>query len=204
MQIVCAISKYTVFLMLLPALPILLETQFLLNLWLGEVPEYTSIFCWLIILNALVNCLSGSISTAVQATGDIKYFQIVVNTMSLLSLPIAFILFKLGCPPYSILIAFIVTGLINVVTSQILLKRLIHFDVKAFLRFFHLRVFYVILAVSPLFVVKNFYPDGIARFVAMSVVSVVWCLAAIYVVGIEKVERDILSYRIGKLYARFC
>ena len=202
-QIVCYISKYTFFLMLLPALPILLETPFLLNLWLREMPEYTSIFCRLMIINALVGSLGAAIPAAVHATGKIKYFLIASSTISLSSLPAAFFLFKLGYPPYTILIVYGVAVLINVVVRQILLKKLIHFDVKKLTRVVYLKILYVVLAVAPLFAILPIWPAGAIRFITLFVVSVIWLFAAVYIVGIDKSERDIIHYRLSNLYSRF-
>lgn len=123
------ISKYTSFLMLLPALPILLETDFLLNLWLGDLPPYAVNFCQLMIITALVSGLGGSLPAVISATGKIKYFQIIGSIISLISLPIAYILFKTGYPPYTIMIIYISTTGINVIVNQVLLKRIINFNV---------------------------------------------------------------------------
>ncbi|MHB8972346.1 MAG: lipopolysaccharide biosynthesis protein [Pirellulaceae bacterium] len=202
LQIVCYISKYSFFMMLLPALPILLEAEFLLKLWLGEVPQYTSVFCRLMILNALAGCLGTAIPAAVHATGRIKYFQIILSTTSLLSLPVAYVLFMYGCPSYSVMVVFIGTELVNVVVCQVLLRSLIQFDVKTFLKRSYLKIFYVGVSVSPLFVLRNLYHDGILRFVLLSAVAVIWLLAAVYVVGMESFERDLVRCRIGKLYCR--
>ncbi len=201
-QIVCYVSKYTFFFMLLPSLPILLETDFILKVWLGQVPQYTSIFCQLMILNALLDCLGAGIPAAVQATGKIKYFQIVMSTTSLISLPIAYYLFKIGYPPYSILVAYISTSIINVVVRQILLKILINFDVKKFITISYVKILFVVLAVSPLFILKNIYDEGVTRFFVLSAIAVLWLLLAVYVVGIDKTERGIISYRIGRLRSR--
>ena len=76
-QLACYISKYSFFLMLLPALPILLETDFLLSLWMGKVPVETSLFCQLMIVNALVDSMVAGLPAVIQATGKIKYFQII-------------------------------------------------------------------------------------------------------------------------------
>ena len=200
MQIVIYISKYTVFLMMLPSLPILLETEYLLKVWLGDVPEYTSIFCRLVILNALVNCLSESLFSAVQATGRIKIFQITINMISLFSLPIAFYLFRSGYPPYSVMLAFIATGFINVIASQMLLRRLIQFNTREFIQLFYLKVFYVILLILPLFFFRSFYMEGLMRFVVLSMSSVVWFLVAVYFLGTEKLERSKLSDQIRHYY----
>lgn len=203
MQLVCYISKYSFFLMLLPALPILLETDFILKLWLKDVPEYTSIFCQLMIVNALVTCLGGGIPAVVQATGKIKYFQIIGSIISLLSLPISFLLFKYGHPSYSILIAYIVSAFINVIVSQILLKKLINFDVKTFMSISYLKIVYVVVLVSPLFFIRNLYPDNINRFIFLSIVSVIWFFVAVYIVGINKNERELMSSFMKNIYFKY-
>ncbi len=203
MQLVCYISKYSFFLMLLPALPILLETDFILKLWLKEVPEYTSIFCQLMILNALVDCLSSGLPSVVQATGKIKYFQIIGSGISLLSLPIAYLLFKYGYPSYSILIVYIITAFINVFVSQILLKKLINFDMKTFIKISYLKIVYVLMLVSPLFLIRNLYPDNVTRFISISIVSVIWFFIVVYIVGINKNEKKLISTTITNIFIKY-
>lgn len=192
-SLVSYISKYSFFLMLLPALPILLETNYLLTLWLGEVPKYTSIFCQFMILNALIDCLGAGIPAAVQATGKIKYFQIILSTTSLLSLPAAYILFKFGFPPYAIIVTYIITALINVVVRQVLLKKLINFNVKTFLKISYLKILYVTALVVPLFLIRNLFHEGLSRFTFLSSFSVIWFLIAVYLVGLGKKERKLIS-----------
>lgn len=199
MTLVAYISKYTCFLMLMPALPILLETDFLLTLWLGDLPQYTVIFCQLMIFNALIDSISSGIPAIVHATGKIKYFQIILSTTSLLSLPIAYFLFKSGYSPSSILVAFISTAIINVVVRQLLLKNLINFDVISFLRTAYLRIFYVSILVVPLFFIRDIFPEGLSRFIIYSIFSICWLLAAIYFVGIESKERSMIRNVFKKL-----
>lgn len=203
MQLVCYISKYSFFLMLLPALPILLETDFILKLWLKNVPEYTTIFCQLMIINALVTCLGSSIPSVVQATGKIKYFQIIGSVISLLSLPIAYLLFKFGYPSYSILVVYIISSLINVIVSQILLRYLINFDVKTFMKIAYLKIVYVVVFVSPLFLIRNLYPDNTARFIFLLIISVVWFFISVYIVGINKKEKELIGSTINSIYIKY-
>lgn len=185
------VSKYTMFLMLLPALPILLETDFLLTLWLGKLPPYTVVFCQLMIINALIGTLSSGLPAVVQAIGKIKYFQLVLSTTSLLSLPIAYILFNAGFPPSAILLAFITTAVINVVLWQILLKKIVSFDVVFFIRTVYLKILYVAVFIIPLFGIRELFPAGFSRFIFFSLSAVVWLLTVIYFVGTEKKEKTI-------------
>lgn len=207
-NLVSYISKYSFFLMLMPSLPILLETNYLLTLWLGKVPEFTMVFCQLMIINALIDSLLSGIPAAIHATGKIKYFQIILSITSLISLPIAYILFKIGFPPASILVIYIVTSLINVIFCQILLKKLINFDVKYFMRISYLKILYVLAFVSPLFLIRNLFNDGLPRFLLLSFFSIIWFLIAVYKVGLENREREIIStilskYQIFRFKRRF-
>jgi len=194
------ISKYTCFLMLLPALPILLETDFLLTLWLGDVPPYTMAFCQLMIINALIGGLGGGLPAVIQATGKIKYFQIILSTTSLLSLPIAYFLFRAGYPPSFILVTFISTAVINVVVWQILLKKIIDFDVNFFLKTAYLKILYVSVLIIPLFFIRDFFQAGFSRFIFFSLFAVSWLSAAIYFVGIESKEREMMGQILKKVF----
>lgn len=187
------ISKYTCFLMLLPALPILLEIEFLLTLWLEKVPPFTVIFCQLIIVNALIGSLGGGLPALINATGKIKYFQLILSTTSLLSLPIAYVLFQAGCKPPAIIVAFISTAIINVVLWQILLKKIIDFNVGFFLKTSYLRILYVVILISPLFLIRELFSPGLVRFLLLSLFATILLLTAIYFAGTQKKEKKLLT-----------
>ncbi|HBT85783.1 MAG TPA: hypothetical protein DEB12_07745 [Porphyromonadaceae bacterium] len=184
------ISKYTALIMLIISVPILLETEFLITLWLGEVPEHTIIFCKLIIINALIQAMGAGLPAFVQATGKIKWFQIILSTTSLASLPIAWYLFKIGLPPYSIIITFIFTAIINLVVRQVLLNKIVAFDSFFFIKTSYFRVLLVIISVLPLFYLINFFEEGITRFILMFMVSIAYLIASIYLIGLDKDERN--------------
>ncbi len=196
------ISKYTCFLMLIPSLPILLETDFLIKVWLDVVPPYTVIFCQLMIINELVESLGAGVPALVDATGKIKYFQIILSTTSLISLPIGYILFKTGYPPYAIQIGYIATAILNVVSRQILLKALIDFDVKYFIKTSYVKILYVALLTGPLFFIKPYFPCGIIRFFCFSIFSMFVLFAAIFFVGLEKKEKNFAIEIIKKMLLR--
>lgn len=198
-QLVFIISKYSFFLMLLLALPILLETNFILELWLKEVPQYTSVFIILMIINALIETMNAGIPAAVQATGKIKWFQIISSTISLLSLPAAYILFKLGYPPYSILVTYIVTSIIIVFVNLVLLKRIINFDVKGLINKVYFNVLFVLVFLSPIFFIRNLFQEGVVRFILISFFAVIWLLIAIYFVGTKKKEKAKITTILKKI-----
>ena len=198
-ELVLFISKYSFFLILLPALPILLEIDFILQLWLKEIPEYTSVFVKLMIIYALIETMSSGLSAVIQASGKIKWFMILYSAISLLSLPIAYYLFTLGLPPYSITIVYILTLILASLTDLILLKKILSFDVKAIFEKVYLRIFAVVVLLIPLFYIRDLMPMGLSRFIIISILSVLLYFVVIYFVGIEKQERKIIVGALKKV-----
>ena len=188
--LVAYISKYTCFLMFLPALPILLETDHILRLWLGELPPYTVYFCQLLITSSLIESSSSGVPAVIMATGKVKIFMMMCSGISLMSLPVAYILFLAGYPPYTILILNASTTGINLVVNQVLLKRLTNFDVKYFFKEVYMKIFLVLLFVAPLFWIRDFFHSGFPRLLLFSLFAALWLLVVIFFVGIDTKERE--------------
>lgn len=186
------ISKYTVFFMLLLSVPFLLETQFIINLWLGSdaVPQYTVVLCQLTIINLCIGGLGEGLNTLIQATGKIKWFQIIMSNTALLSLPLAWILYKKAFPPYSIVYCFIIMALFNLVIRQLLLNRLLKFNVKKLIQISYLKIVYVTIAIVPLFIVVPLFSDGWQRFLIVLPCSLIYTIFAMYIVGTDSNERS--------------
>lgn len=189
LELVVFSSKYSFFLMLLPSLPILFETEYIVNIWLGVVPEYVIPFIQIMVINALIEITNAGIPAAVQATGKIKYFQIILSSITLLALPVAFILFKLGYEPYWMALVFTMTASINIVLRQILLKKLIQFDTAYFISNAYIPMIIVCLAIAPLWIVKI----NMAVPLLTILISIVWLLLVIYFLGIKRNERRVLN-----------
>ena len=94
-------SRYTFYLLMLISIPIIINIDYILKLWLGIVPEFTAQFVIFTILTSLLYALSECVTKAVQATGRIKWFQIGVSIIMLSELPIAWVLLEMGYPPYA-------------------------------------------------------------------------------------------------------
>jgi len=105
-------AKLSFYLMAMASLPVMIEMPLLLRSWLGEVPEGTILFCRLTIIITLIRQLSSGIVAALQAIGEIKYYQIFVGTLLLLVLPCGWFVLYLGFQPYSILVVALVLEVI--------------------------------------------------------------------------------------------
>ena len=189
-NLVTYVSKYSFFLMLLISLPVLLETKFLMHIWIGVIPPYTINFIRLMIILGLFDVLRSSIPSVIQATGKIKIFQIAISGTILLSLPIAFIFFYLGFPPYYILVVYIILSVLATIITIILLKKQVNFNIGFLLKKSYLPVFFVTISMFPLILILNIMDMGVTRFLVISFSSVSWASFIIFFIGLEKKERQ--------------
>lgn len=92
-------SKFSFYLLFLIVLPLHLNCEFVLGLWLKNVPEYSVSFVRLILIWSLLESLNGPLYTAVQATGRIKMYQTILGILNLLNLPLTITAFFLKASP---------------------------------------------------------------------------------------------------------
>ena len=92
-------SKISFCLLFVVALPLSINIDFVLDLWLKDVPYLSNIFCVLFLVNSIVNALSAPLNFSVLASGRIKWFQIITSIVYMLDLVILYLLFVLGLPP---------------------------------------------------------------------------------------------------------
>ena len=119
-------SKYSFLLLFFFSFPIILETKYILSLWLGNIPEYSISFCKLILINACIDCLSSPLVTAVQATGNIKTYQIIVGVLIMSILPVSYIALRAVHNPE---IPFVISIVISLLLVYIRI-RLVEYTVK--------------------------------------------------------------------------
>ena len=119
--------------LLLLAIPVWLETDALLYLWLGQVPDYAALFVRLALLCTLIDMSSNALLQLIQATGKVKNYYLITASVSLLVFPLSWLLFRLGYPPeVSYWVFAAIYGLVFVLKIGIA-HRLCAFPVGAYL-----------------------------------------------------------------------
>lgn len=89
------------FLFFVISIPLLLEMDFVLNIWLGKVPAYTATFCSYILLFCFFSCISTVIASGIHATGRIKRLSLINGSLYLAVIPVSYLLFKNGAAPWA-------------------------------------------------------------------------------------------------------
>lgn len=93
-------GKVGFFLLVLFYVPVLIEMPYLFEIWLKQVPEYTIIFCRLLLINRLIDQLYSTLMSSISAAGDIKRFEITYGLINITPIPVIFLLFSYGYQPY--------------------------------------------------------------------------------------------------------
>lgn len=93
-ELVLNSSRYAFYLIILVAFPILINIDYILALWLRDVPEHTSNFTRLMILACMNETFKQPTLMAIHATGDLKKFQIIEGSILLTIIPISYLFLK--------------------------------------------------------------------------------------------------------------
>ena len=149
-DLVCKIPRFSALLMTVLVACVLVELDFVLKLWLGDaVPVGTSLLCYWTMISALVRAFAmGGTQTFEQATGKIKWFQIINSVLSLSCLPLGWAAYKLGAEPVVIIQIYICYTIIYRIIEFFLLHRLTGFPVMRYLRKSYVRALAVLVLVA--------------------------------------------------------
>lgn len=192
-------AKYSFFMLLFFAIPIICETDFILRIWLKEVPVYTSVFIRLATIVSLLHVLSNTMITAMLATGNIKKYQIIVGGLGMLVFPSVWLSFYFGCSPEVAYIIIIVDFLFQLIARLYLLRQMINLPVTSFIHEVLIKVVIVtILALVGPLIVLNFMDDYAIRFFVLGVTSVVCTSITVFYVGLSSSERLYLCKMVEK------
>lgn len=194
-------SKISFFLLLLLVLPILLNTEYILMLWLKEVPKYTTLFVQLALIGVLIDSLSGTLMTGIQATGKIKWYQIVVGILVFINLPLGYLALKLGYSPFSVFLVSIAISILSLQFRLYFLKRLLNINLTQYytIVFFKVVVVVVLSFSSVYFIKINFsIATNIIYFIIQSIGLAIMSLVFIFYFGLNKNERGLLKNIIKK------
>ena len=196
----CRGAKFSFMLMYLIALPIILEADQILHLWLGTPPDNSAKFVIWTVLASLINTIGHPLLTLVNASGDIKKYQIYITLFGFAPFPLTWIAFKLGA---TVIWAYIIYFCIYYVLAYVRLW-LVHnktgIPYSLFLREAILRTHIVALISLILpFLVIRFCEPSIIRLSITTIVSVLSCAITMFIIGLTTNERKAILTKIENI-----
>lgn len=202
-------SKFSFFLTILLIIPIINNTEVLLNAWLVEVPEHAVAFTNLILVYTFINCFTTPIFSAVLATGKIKVYEIALTVLYTLNILFSYLALKLGMSPESV---FVLAILFKMLVFALLINRCYSsftFDWRAYVKMFLKRVVpiavfgCVISLIFQVFDIRAVIDDFIYNILAIRkswitlIVSAVafelLLIPFIWIVGLQRTEREFVK-----------
>lgn len=187
-------ARFSFYMMLMLSLPIILNTDYILEIWLNDVPEFSSPMVKISLITAMVGVLSNTLIVAQNATGKIRTYQIVIGGILLLNLPASFFFLKFGASPLAVLIVALFIEVCCLIGRLVVIRR----NINAFNSIDYLikvvgNCCKVALISSIIPVIVVFYMGkNIYSFLIVSVISVICTAIVIAFIGCSKGERKFL------------
>ena len=203
-KLVFSSSKLSFYLLFLLILPVLLNTEFILSIWLKEVPSYAALFTQLVLIDLLINSAYGPIADVAEASGKVRNYQLVISVGFLMIALLTWGAFKLQ---YPVELAFYIAILIDIVglfMRLAVLSHIVNFPVGEYLKQVMMPVVLVFIAlIGFLYVMKSLMMvEGVGDFIYESVLCVIVSFCGIYFIGLNKSEKKLLIDGLYKIVNR--
>jgi len=187
-------SKMGFLLILITTAPVLLEMPYIFDVWLKIVPEYTVIFCQLLLVRNLIEQLFIPLASSIAAVGKIRNYQISTSILTLLPLPAAFILFKLSFEPYALYATFVIYSIITSIVILYYAYIVCNIPVKFYLKNVIVRclaALTITLSIGsiPLFLM----PADFSRLIIVTITTTIAFFFSAWHIGFDQIEKKALS-----------
>ena len=192
-KLVYVTSKFSCLLLVTASLPIIFNIDWILNIWLAEVPEYAAEFCVLIICSTILNALGAPFNFTALSSGDIKWFQIFTAIAFLLDLVIVYPLFRMGFPAITALVVKVFSMVLVTFVRVYFAHRVVNnITVKTFL----CDVLFPLLISTFISVVFGLFVFHFAHAIYLKIIATLLLLcasmASSYFISLTTVERQLL------------
>ena len=197
-------ARFSFYILLFFAIPILLETEFVLTVWLKQYPDHSLNFARLVLILSLIDSLSNTLIILQNATGKIRNYQLVVGSILLLNFPLSYLVLKIGLAPESTYIVAISVAICCMIARLMFVRKSAMFPMEEFLRKVVLNVIAVtICAIILPFALHKVLPYGWERFLVVGLTSVIATTIAVLFVGCNKNERNFILEKVLSIKKKF-
>lgn len=198
-------SKISYIFLLALVTPVVLEIEFILNMWLGAdmVPDYTIPFTILVLANMLISAFHSPMTQIVHASGQMKVFQIVVSCIICSIIPVSLLFLKLGYGPSSVFVVSLIITAINLVASLMVVHTILPFRYRDYIRKVLLPcgLLTLLVPILPL-IVFWLLPSSIWRVLLVCMMDIVCVIVFGYLLALEPAEKIVIQSFVRKLTNR--
>ena len=173
------------------ACTVMLHAQFLLELWLGKVPEFASEFVVLNLIYLLLETLSAPMWMTIQATGKIRNYQIVISSVIFLNIIISYFFLKAGYSPTVVMEIKCCLDFAYLAIRLLFMRAKIQFPIREFARKVLLPISLVTaLSVIPTAILSYLDLAGWKYLIASVLTFMAFYMTSVFFIGISRSERE--------------
>lgn len=203
-RLLLSVCKFSFFLIFVLSLPFLINANFVLSIWLKEVPAHTESFFILLLVYAYIDVLAYPLDIAAQATGKLKHYSITVSIIVLSTLVFAYIAYRFNAIAESIYIIAIIVSGFSLFARLFHLQRLIGLNVSSFIKTVAARIAIVaFVTFGALFVIYNISPHSTAISIAFFPISWTLAVVIVYLCGLDSGEKAFVKQAVNKISRRW-
>lgn len=192
-------TRFSYFLLFTLSLPLIIEMDYILHLWLKVVPVYTTEFCQLILICSLVSVNSTLLPKIAWAYGKIRNYQIIVSVVLFLNFPLSYLVLKIGLSPLATTYVAIFIQVFIIWTRLYLVSKMVGLSKS---RYFHdvllKNLSVTVAAVLLPMMLKYYMNDTLLSVVSIMIVSGLSALLSSYFVGMEDKEKTLVVNMVKK------
>lgn len=183
-------SKISFFLLWILFIPFVLNSYYILDIWLDKVPQFTDTFCQLLLVDQCLFALSGPLWVSAQATGQIKNYMLTVGVLNMLTLPVSYLFLHWEYSPSVVIVVKILFDLCTYTYRLYFLRQKMDFPLMKYVYKVILPIVKVIILSLPLpFFVYWAMKQGFFCLIATTLTTLTTVLLSVYCVGLSKTER---------------
>lgn len=190
------------------ALPFLFVCDYVLGIWLDIVPEYTSTFIKIGLLINVIDAISNPFIIGCMATGQIKKIMMVCGTMFCMVMPISYVFFTFGLPPYYAYISQFSITIIAFFVRLFIVDKLLNFGIVKFCKSIVVPMVIVFsLSFSILYLINLLFKyDDFIKLVVLGLLSMFLVFLLSFTFLFSQYERnmivEIITKKMNELYVK--
>lgn len=197
-------ARLSYYLLLLISLPVIIETDYILSLWLKEVPDHTVLFVRLILVLTMITALSNTLIRLILSDGNIKNYAIAVACIQLLNLPLDYVFMRFfSMPPEGTILIAIILETCTLFVRLYMIGKIIPISTNGYISHVICNVLVVtIISFVVPYILYYYANSGTLRFLMISITSIISCFCTMLFIGCNKSERQLVYANIKRIQCR--
>lgn len=201
LKLMYSMSKLSFFILYLMAVPVCLEIDYILHLWLGDVvPQHTANFVVLVILTNFMNNLNAPLSNVVYATGKMRNYEVTFSVINILIIPVAYVALEMGLPPEAAFFSYFVMTIIVQIGCLYVLRTIIKISLTDY--FYRLccpLLIFSVVAIPLPYIVSYIMPVGFLRLLLVTMFTGIVAVGVFYWIGLDHKEKKMIKGVISRI-----